>query len=118
MKRPPFSRLFDERAADPTNRQCGHWVLIGSAAWEVAADWRDNPSWQRRAFTLCPPGEDPAAYDWSIYRRSPLPVALLRCGDVDGSQLQQLARAVLASGVQRIYDLAGDVSYQAASGVK
>ena len=104
MKRPPYSRLLAERA----DRPYSWWVLIGADAWEKAAIWYEV---QHRIFTLCPPSEDPAAHDWSAYRIAPEPVGLVRCGDVDGNQVQQLVRVMLSAGSPRIYDLFADVVY-------
>ena len=105
MKRPPYSRLLAERA----DRPYSWWVLIGDDAWDKAAIWSEV---QHRIFTLCPPGEDPAALDWSAYCVAPPPVGLVRCGDVDGAQARSLARVLLSAGSPRIYDLLADAVYK------
>jgi len=103
-RRPPYSKLLDERA----NRNTW-WILCGSDSWDTAKDWsEDDCHWP---FTLCPPGEDPHQFDWTRYRDAPDPVALLRCGAVDGEQLRQLSIAMLNAGSTQIYDPAARVRY-------
>ena len=104
MKKPPYSRLQADRAKLPYS----WWVLIGSDAWDKARIWVDV---DHRIFAVCPPGENPASFDWSAYRKAPSPVGLVRCGGVDGNQVQQLVRAMLSAGSPRIYDLLSDVAY-------
>ena len=106
MKRPPYSRLLAERA----DRPYSWWVLIGDDAWDKAAIWSEV---QHRIFTLCPPGEDPAALDWSAYCVAPPPVGLVRCGDINGNQLQALVLMLLSAGSPRVYDLLVDSMYNA-----
>jgi len=108
MKHPPYARLLVDRTRDPRNRQCSWWVLIGAVGWKKAQSWKRDP---RRIFCLCPPGEDPARFNWSIYRDAPPPIGLVRCGSVDGHQLRQLAKALLAAGSPRIYDVLGDTVF-------
>ena len=104
-RRPPYARTLAERAAPGRS----WWILIGADVWAVGNAWAEQ---QHRVFTLCPPGEDPAAFDWSAYRHAPPPVALARCGAVDGDQLRALAEALLAAGSPRLYDLIANVVYQ------
>lgn len=104
LKRPPYSKLLSDRAS----HKYSWWLLIGADAWTEAAIWAEQ---DHRVFTICPPGEDPYKFDWSFYRNAPPPVGLVRCGDVDGSQLQTLVRVMLSSGSPRIYDLLEDVIY-------
>ena len=109
MKRPPYAKLMADLAAHPRNRSQSHWVLIGGDAWNLAETWRDR---HHRLFTVCPPGEDPHQFDWSMYRNAPPPVGLVRCGAVDGDQLHRLAQCLFAAGSPRIYDVLGDAIYQ------
>lgn len=109
LRQPPYARLMRKRAANPLNRSVAHAVLLGNDAWQTASRWRED---SLRAFTLCPPGEDPAGFDWTIYRKAPPPVSLIRCGRVDGDQLHRLVRAMLAAGSPRIFDLLADAVYQ------
>lgn len=109
MRHPPFAKLMAERVRDPHNRQQSYWVLIGAESWDKAARWRQEP---HRVFAICPPGEDPGAFNWSVYRGAPPPVGLVRCGEVDGDQLQCLVQAMLAAGSPRVFDLLVDAVYQ------
>jgi predicted nuclease of predicted toxin-antitoxin system len=108
MKRPPYARLLIERASDPRNRNQSHWILIGAESWDKGKVWAERP---HRVFTVCPPESDPAQFDWSIYRKAPPPIGLVRCGNVNGDQLRALAEAVLRAGSPRIYDLSADTVY-------
>jgi hypothetical protein len=62
-------------------------------------------------FTVCPPDAEPASFDWSLYRKAPPPIGLVRCGNVQGNQVRELARCLLAAGSPRIYDLVADAIY-------
>lgn len=105
--RPPFATLLAQRTQCTFN---SWWVLIGGESWVTAECWRRDSN-RHRPFALCPPGEDPAVLDWSLYRRAPAPVGLVRCGQVDGDQLHRLVCALLADGTPRIFDLLGDATY-------
>jgi len=107
-KPPPFARLYRQRRADQRNRNATSWVLIGSDAWTVAKTWEKR--WHR-VFVTLPDEIDPTSIEWTILKESPEPVALVRCGSVDGGQLESVAREILGSGVARVYDLAADLSY-------
>lgn len=111
LKRPPYSKVMTDRSRDSRNHCQSWWVLIGADAWRVARGWAD-PSRPHRIFALCPPGADPNALDWSAYRAAPVPVALYRCGRVDGGQMQVLVRAILGAGAPRIYDLVADTVFE------
>lgn len=108
MRRPPYSRTLAESAGPGRS----WFVLVGSDAWATGRTWDDQ---RHRAFTVCPPGEDPASLDWSAYRNAPLPVALARCGNVDGEQLRTLVEALLSAGAARVFDMlapGGGLSYE------
>jgi len=107
-KPPPFTRLYRQRRADQRNRNATSWVLIGSDAWTVAKTW--EKCWHR-AFVALPDEIDPTSIEWETLRGSPEPLALVRCGSVDGGQLEAVAREILSAGIPRIYDLAADLSY-------
>lgn len=112
MKRsPPYARLLVERAARTTNTM---WVLIGADAWQTASRWAE-PNNGHRPFTLCPPDQDPAIYEWSMYRDAPAPLGLVQCGEAQGDQLRQLVMVLLEAGAPRVLDLFEDVIYAGAA---
>ncbi|SEQ01332.1 hypothetical protein SAMN05421693_11420 [Ectothiorhodospira magna] len=81
------------------------WCAVGSGAWDAArAYWNPPRNFGPRLVAVCPPGEDPAALDWSCLAGSP-PVLLVRAGDVDGEQVHRLVTALLTAGVGRILDM-------------
>lgn len=72
-------------------------VLIGPAAWDIAATWERD-----RLLTILPPGEDPAKYDWRALRAAD-PVLAWECGDIDEAELYGLAWALFRDGVSRMF---------------
>lgn len=107
-RRPPYADLLNERRQFSTNTW---WILVGTDAWSMAKQRWERASNNHRPFTICPHGADPRSFDWSVYREAPVPIGLVRCGDVDGQQLQSLARTVLQAGAVRVYDIFADATY-------
>ena len=106
-ERPPYARILKERGRSTANTW---WILVGLSAWSLAESWI-QPSVNHRPFTICPPGADPRLFDWSVYREAPVPIGLVRCGDVDGQQLQSLVRTLIETGAPRVFDLFAGVSF-------
>jgi hypothetical protein len=109
MRKPPYFYLLAEQTA--VGNRNSFWLLIGADSWEWAKQFSHE---SHRLFTLCPPDADPRQYDWSIYRAAPPPVALRRCGKVDGEQCQSAIRCLLKSGSPRVYDMRADAVYEPA----
>jgi hypothetical protein len=115
MKRqPPFAKDLAKRLAGDLHNYWGTstdgkhpalFLLWGREAWEIAKQWRG-----RRLLTLLPPGDDPAAYDWRVLRGHD-PIILWRCGQVPGAEVMSLLQAVMADGVQVVFDVATGQRY-------
>jgi hypothetical protein len=90
---PPYlKRHADRLRTDPS---ASVWVAIGAGAWQWARER------ERLVAIVCPPGEDPAALDWSPCRGHD-PVLLMPAGAVEGDQIKALIGALFRDGVERV----------------
>lgn len=113
---PPYAKEI--LAARRTGNLQGRWgaspdglsvpvtLCVGENAWIAARQWSGH-----RLITLLPPGEDPAAFDWSCLRGAD-PVLLWRCGQVT-DDVRALMKAVMRDGTERALDLVTGVRYNA-----
>lgn len=108
-RRPPFTHALNEIIAERTTWSTVHgstaeglsvFVMAGSAAWDTARQW--SRLRHRVAFTMMPPGEDPAAFDWRILSLPEAQPILVRpCGELARGDLAALVRAILRDGADR-----------------
>ncbi len=107
-RRPPYHRRMAALLAnqDRWGRYAGStqdavtvWVATGPNAWDQAKRWAaETPP---RLFLLCPPGEDPTAFDWSILSDHP-PVLISAAGPTPRADIEALAAAILRDGCKRV----------------
>ena len=100
----PFPGVVQRRLPPYLKRQSWKprgtiWVVVGSGAWAFARDRVDEH--HLGVFTLLPPGEDPATFDWRLLAGHD-PILLVQAGAIDGDQVRQLAHAILMDGTERI----------------
>ncbi|RME85093.1 MAG: hypothetical protein D6775_03770 [Caldilineae bacterium] len=78
------------------------WVTCGPDAWYQARRWAaETPP---RLFLVCPPGEDPARFDWRILADHS-PVLISAAGPVSRTDIEFLAAAILRDGCERVLAL-------------
>ena len=96
---PPYLKRHAARLR--TAPSASVWVAIGRGAWQWARERE-----QSHVGIVCPPGEDPAGFDWSPCKGHD-PVLLVRAGVVDGDQAYALVVALIRDGVERVLEESG-----------
>ena len=90
---PPYLKRHADRLR--TDRNASVWVAIGAGAWQWARDRGHLVA------IVCPFGEDPAGFDWSLCAGHN-PVLLMPVGAVGGDQVKALIGALFRDGVERV----------------
>lgn len=113
---PPYARYLRDVLAAPATwpryrgtsadgQHCTIWIAIGADAWAWARDR------EHRLLLVCPPGDNPARYDWSLLAGGQHdPILVMPCGPVDDAEIAALIGALTRDGVERVLYLADDGS--------
>lgn len=100
IRLPPYAKRHIDRLR--MDLAATVWIAIGPNSWRYAQDRAGT----RHIVIVCPPGDDPVAYDWTICAGHD-PVLLVRAGPTDGDQVRAIIEALIRDGTDRVLDDAG-----------